>query len=64
MEATNKSIQEKIKTHSRKLNKNDISSCSSGSGGSNNPDNTIFLCMFFGFISFLAGYHVKRITSS
>jgi|LauGreDrversion4_2_1035121.scaffolds.fasta_scaffold13842_2 hypothetical protein len=27
------------------------------------PNNLPFLFVFFGFISFLAGYHVKRITS-
>ena len=53
---TNKSIQNQIQNiRMNNAVKTDDDSPS--------PNNLPFLFMFVGFISFLAGYHVKRITS-
>jgi len=54
---TNKSIQNQMQTLKKDNTNNAVKT------DDDSPNNLTFLFMFFGFISFLAGYHVKRITS-
>ena len=55
-ESTNNSIQNLKEMRTIKMN-------NAVKMDDDSPNNLPFLFMCFGFISFLAGYHVKRITS-